>query len=132
MCGNNYEDAARFLQVSRECERLRMCEDDYERAGVPMLPVLKSSEYVCVSIVRYSWVMVLVSLVLIPVAPMGPVYAVSAVVLGALFVYEAYRLLGAARRNDENLLSRAMRLFHYSISYLALLFLAIAIDPFIF
>ncbi|MTB27212.1 MAG: protoheme IX farnesyltransferase [Actinobacteria bacterium] len=107
-------------------------KDDYERAGVPMLPVLKSSEYVCVSIVRYSWVMVLVSLVLIPVAPMGPVYAVSAVVLGALFVYEAYRLLGAARRNDENLLSRAMRLFHYSISYLALLFLAIAIDPFIF
>ncbi|CAB4888735.1 unannotated protein [freshwater metagenome] len=107
-------------------------KDDYERAGVPMLPVLKSSEYVCVSIVRYSWVMVLVSLVLIPVAPMGPVYAVSAAVLGALFVYEAYRLLGAARRNDENLLSRAMRLFHYSISYLALLFLAIAIDPFIF
>jgi protoheme IX farnesyltransferase len=107
-------------------------KDDYERAGVPMLPVLKSSEHVCVSIVRYSWVMVLVSVALIPVAPMGPVYSVAAIVLGALFIYEAYRLLGAARRNDEKLLSRAMRLFHYSISYLALLFLAVAIDPFIF
>jgi len=107
-------------------------KDDYERAGVPMLPVLKSSEHVCVSIVRYSWVMVLVSVALIPVAPMGPVYSLAAIVLGALFIYEAYRLLGAARRNDEKLLSRAMRLFHYSISYLALLFLAIAIDPFIF
>ncbi len=107
-------------------------KDDYERAGVPMLPVLKSSEHVCVAIIRYSWVMVLVSLALIPVAPMGPVYSVAAVVLGAVFIYEAYRLLGAARREDENLLSRAMRLFHYSISYLALLFLAVAIDPFIF
>ena len=105
-------------------------KDDYERAGVPMLPVLKSSEHVCVNIIRYSWVMVLVSLVLIPVAPMGPVYSVAAIVLGALFLFEAYRLLGAARRSDENLLSRAMRLFHYSISYLALLFLAVAIDPF--
>ncbi len=107
-------------------------KDDYERAGVPMLPVLKSSEFVCVNIVRYSWVMVLVSLALIPVAPMGPVYSIAALVLGGLFIYEAYRLLAAARRNDEKLLSRAMRLFHYSISYLALLFLAVAIDPFIF
>jgi len=107
-------------------------KDDYERAGVPMLPVLKSSEHVCVAIIRYSWVMVLVSLALIPVAPMGPIYSVAAAILGAVFILEAYRLLGAARREDENLLSRAMRLFHYSISYLALLFLAVAIDPFIF
>lgn len=107
-------------------------KDDYERAGVPMLPVLKSAEFVCVSIVRYSWVMVLVSLLLIPVAPMGPVYSISAVVLGAVFLYEAYRLLGAARRKEDAINTIAMRLFHYSISYLALLFLAVAIDPFVF
>ena len=107
-------------------------KDDYERAGVPMLPVLKSSEFVCVSIVRYSWVMVLASLLLIPVAPMGPVYSASAVILGGVFLFEAYRLLGAARRKEEEINLIAMRLFHYSISYLALLFLAVAIDPFAF
>ncbi len=106
-------------------------KDDYARAGVPMLPVLKSAQYVCVSIVRYSWVMVLVSLVLIPVAPMGPVYSVSAVILGAVFLFQAYRLLGAARRGEDEINLIAMRLFHYSISYLALLFLAVAIDPFV-
>ncbi len=107
-------------------------KDDYARAGVPMLPVLKSAQFVCVSIVRYSWVMVLVSLVLIPVAPMGPVYSVSAVILGAVFLFQAYRLLGAARRGEDEINLIAMRLFHYSISYLALLFLAVAIDPFVF
>ncbi len=107
-------------------------KDDYERAGIPMLPVLKTSEQVTDSILRYSWVMVLVSLALIPIAPMGPVYDVAAVILGGVFLYEAYRLRSAARGTDENLLAIAMKLFHYSITYLALLFLAVAIDPFVF
>ncbi|MDD2817262.1 MAG: heme o synthase [Candidatus Nanopelagicales bacterium] len=107
-------------------------KDDYERAGIPMLPVLKTSEQVTQSILRYSWVMVLVSLALIPVAPMGPVYDVSAIVLGAVFMVEAYRLRSAARKANEDLLALAMRLFHYSITYLALLFLAVAVDPFVF
>ncbi|CAB4664358.1 unannotated protein [freshwater metagenome] len=107
-------------------------KDDYDRAGIPMLPVLKTSVQVTDSILRYSWVMVLVSLVLIPIAPMGPVYDIAAVLLGGLFLYEAYRLRKAARKSDENLLAIAMRLFHYSITYLALLFLAVAIDPFVF
>ena len=107
-------------------------KDDYQRAGVPMLPVLKSAEFVCVSIVRYSWVMVAVSLLLIPVAPMGPVYSASAVLLGGVFLFQAYRLLGAARSKEDEINIIAMRLFHYSISYLALLFLAVAIDPFVF
>ena len=72
-------------------------KDDYERAGIPMLPVLKTSEQVTDSILRYSWVMVLVSLALIPIAPMGPVYDVAAVILGGVFLYEAYRLRSAAR-----------------------------------
>ena len=107
-------------------------KDDYERAGIPMLPVLKTSVQVTDSILRYSWVMVLVSLALIPMAPMGPVYVIASVLLGGLFMYEAYRLRRAARKSDENLLAIAMRLFHYSITYLALLFLAVAIDPFVF
>ena len=107
-------------------------KDDYERAGVPLLPVLKSAEFVCVSILRYSWVMVAMSLLLIPVGHMGPVYSASAALLGAVFLYEAYRLLGAARRKEAGINVIAMRLFHYSISYLALLFLAVAIDPFVF
>ena len=107
-------------------------KDDYERAGIPMLPVLKTSEQVTQSILRYSWVMVLVSLALIPVAPMGPVYDIAAVLLGVVFMVEAYRLRSAARKANENLLSLAMRLFHYSITYLALLFLAVAVDPFVF
>ncbi len=91
-------------------------KDDYERAGIPMLPVLKTSEQVTDSILRYSWVMVLVSLALIPIAPMGPVYDVAAVILGGVFLYEAYRLRSAARGTDENLLAIAMKIFHYSIT----------------
>ena len=107
-------------------------KDDYERAGIPMLPVLKTSVQVTNSILRYSWVMVLVSLALLPSARMGPVYYVAAIILGGLFLFEAYRLRSAARNSDENLLTIAMRLFHYSITYLALLFLAVAVDPFVF
>ena len=107
-------------------------KDDYERAGIPMLPVLKTSVQVTQSILRYSWVMVLVSLALIPVAPMGPVYDAAAVLLGTVFMVEAFRLRSAARKAREDLLALAMRLFHYSITYLALLFLAVAVDPFVF
>ena len=107
-------------------------KDDYERAGIPMLPVLKTSMQVTQSILRYSWVMVLVSLALIPVAPMGPVYDAAAVLLGTVFMVEAFRLRSAARKAREDLLALAMRLFHYSITYLALLFLAVAVDPFVF
>ena len=74
--------------------------------------------------------MVACSQVLIPIAPMGWVYAISAVALGALFLVMAYRL-HAAIVTDANVERQAMRVFHGSISYLALLFLAVAIDPFV-
>ena len=73
--------------------------------------------------------MVLTSLVLIPVAPMGVVYTVAAVVLGAVFLLEAHLLRRRALSGTADV--RPMRLFHWSITYLALLFLAVAIDPFI-
>ena len=70
--------------------------DDYAAAGVPMLPVEQGPVAVGRQIVVYSWVMVATSLVLVPVASMGWVYAVTAVLAGALFLVEAHRLL--ARR----------------------------------
>ena len=105
--------------------------DDYKAAGIPMLPVVKPAPFVTRSILRYSVVMVVVSLVLIPIAPMGALYTVVAVVLGALFIIQAIRLNRAARAEREDVLVIAMKLFHGSITYLALLFLAVAVDPFL-
>jgi protoheme IX farnesyltransferase len=111
--------------------------DDYAAAGVPMLPVVADVVVVARRIVAYSWVMVAVSLLLWPVAHTGPFYVVSAAVLGVGFLVEAHRLLARARAaSSEGSLSGAslvsiapMRLFHGSITYLTLLFVAIAIDP---
>ena len=105
--------------------------EDYANAGVPMLPVVRNDLQVTASILRYSWVMVAVSLGLIWVAPMGWVYAVTAVVVGAVFLAMAHRLRKAAKANDPEINATAMRLFHWSITYLALLFLAVALDPFV-
>jgi heme o synthase len=104
-------------------------KEDYANAGVPMLPVVAEDVAVGRQIVGYSWVTVLTSLALVPVAGMGWVYAVAAVVAGAVFVVEAHRLLGRARRGVAGPALQAMRLFHFSISYLTLVFLAVAVDP---
>lgn len=104
--------------------------DDYAAAGVPMLPVVASRRRVGVEILIYSVVMIAASLVLIPVAPMGWVYTVIAITLGVLFLAEAIGLMRRIARSAPDEDVKPMRLFHGSISYLALLFLAIAIDPF--
>lgn len=104
--------------------------EDYEAAGIPMLPVVRTPREVSRSIVLYSWVMVATSIVLIPVAGMGWVYGIAAIVLGAAFLALAYRLHRGTRGSDD-VTPLAMRLFHFSITYLALLFLAVAVDPFI-
>jgi protoheme IX farnesyltransferase len=106
--------------------------DDYAAAGVPMLPVVRTDAQVANSIIAYAWVMVGVSLLLIPVAPMGWVYGVGAAILGAAFMYEAYLLKRRIATGAESVTATAMRLFHGSITYLALLFLLVAIDPFVF
>ncbi|WP_419866230.1 heme o synthase [Ornithinimicrobium cerasi] len=103
--------------------------DDYAAAGVPMLPVVAEDVAVGRRIVVYAWVTVLASLLLVPVAPMGWIYTVTAVVSGALFVLESHRLHGRARAGVSGPQLGAMRLFHYSISYLTLLFLGVAVDP---
>lgn len=103
-------------------------KEDYAAAGVPMLPVVNTTRVVARQIVVYSWVMVGVSLLLVPIAPMGWLYTIAATGLGALFLYEAHALLARVTRGQD---AAPMRLFHWSITYLSLLFLAIAIDPFI-
>jgi protoheme IX farnesyltransferase len=100
---------------------------DYEAAGVPMLPVVAPPAAVARQIVRYSWAMVAATVVLVPVGHMTVLYAATAVVLGAVFLLEAYRLQGRVRAGAADL--KPMRLFHWSISYLSLLFVMVAIDP---
>jgi len=102
--------------------------EDYAAAGVPMLPVVAEPAAVARQVVAYSWVMVAVSLLLWPVAGTTPVYGAAAVVLGAAFLREAYLLLGRAR-SGAPVEGAAMRLFHGSITYLTLLFVAVAVDP---
>jgi heme o synthase len=106
--------------------------DDYSTAGVPMLPVERGPVAVGRQIVAYSWVMVATSLVLVPVAPMGWVYAVTAVLAGGLFLAEAHRLLRSAKAGATGTALKPMRLFHYSITYVTLVFLAVAVDPLLF
>jgi protoheme IX farnesyltransferase len=103
--------------------------DEYAAAGVPMLPVEKSSAEVAVQIIRYSWVMVAISLSLIPIGHMNWLYSLIAVASGAIFLYEAYALQTRVRNDALDLLP--MKLFHWSITYLSLIFLAIGIDPFV-
>ena len=105
--------------------------EDYAAAGVPMLPVVRTETQVASSIVRYSWVMVATSLLLVPVAPMGWVYGIGAAVLGGAFLTEAHLLKRRIAAGSADVAATAMRLFHGSITYLALLFLLVALDPFL-
>jgi protoheme IX farnesyltransferase len=101
-------------------------KQDYTDAGVPMLPVVRNNQTVGVQIILYAWALVASTLLLIPVASMGLVYAITALITGAWFVVESYRLYRQAIVGE---IANPMRLFHGSISYLTVLFVAIAIDP---
>jgi protoheme IX farnesyltransferase len=99
-------------------------KDDYARASVPMLPVVATPQTVARRVVWYSWAMVGTSL-LLALDASGPVYLLSAVGLGAVFLREAHVLERQVRNGAA---FKPMRLFHFSITYLALLFLAVALD----
>ena len=96
--------------------------DDYERAHIPMLPVVRGERETLRQIVVYSAVLVALSFLLLPTRTVGLVYAVTAAVLGAGFLYLAWLL---QRRPGPR---AALALFRYSISYLSLLFAAMAVD----
>ncbi len=96
--------------------------DDYEAADVPMLPVVASFDTTARQIIAYTVGLWAVSLVFHPLADMGPIYLIAAVVLGGVFTWHAVAL---ARSGTYE---RAMRLFKYSITYITLLFGAMAVD----
>ncbi|WP_434811574.1 heme o synthase [Microbacterium sp. bgisy189] len=99
---------------------------DYDEADVPMLGATRNGSQVGLQVILYAWATVASSLLLIPVAPMGLVYTVSAVVFGGWFIYESHVLYTRAVRGEQ---MKPMRVFHASITYLTLLFVAIAVDP---
>ena len=96
--------------------------DDYRLADVPMLPAVVGSRKAADPILRYTVALVAASLVLTPVADLGAIYTAVAVVAGLGFIALAVRL----RRTPTS--ASAMRLFTYSISYVTLLFAAMAVD----
>lgn len=106
-------------------------KDDYARVGVPMLPVIATNQVVAKQIVIYSWAMVVVSLLLTPLGYTGWFYTVVAVLAGAFWLREAHALRGRARSGVTGAKLKEMRLFHWSITYVSLLFVAVAVDPFL-
>jgi len=96
--------------------------DDYSAAGVPMLPSVAPFEHTSRQILIYTVALWVISLVFAPVAHMGLIYLVSAIVLGAVFLGFAVQL------RKEATSKAAMRLFGYSITYVTLLFGAMAVD----
>jgi len=101
--------------------------DDYEAAHIPMLPVVASIRRTCLEILLYTAALVAVSLGFAAVAQMGLLYTVTAAVLGAVFLAMAGRLWRLARL-DLATTREAMRLFKFSITYLTVLFVAMAGD----
>ncbi len=101
--------------------------DDYAAANVPMLPVVASLRRTTLEILVYTVVLWALSVLVGPVAGLGWIYAVSALVLGGAFTFFAARLYVLAR-TDRADVARAMRLFHFSITYLTALFVLMAVD----
>jgi heme o synthase len=97
-------------------------KDDYAAAGVPMLPVVRGARETSNQILYYTVLLVTVTLLLVPAGRMGVIYLAAALALGAAFIWRALAL----RRDLSG--QRAIRLFSFSNTYLALLFAAMAVD----
>jgi protoheme IX farnesyltransferase len=97
---------------------------DYARASIPMLPVVASVRRVNVEIIVFTWLTVASSLAVWPLG-MSPIYGIPAAVVGVIFLIEAHRLCRRASRGEP---IRPMRLFHWSTTYLTILFAAVALD----
>lgn len=97
-------------------------KDDYARAGIPMLPVVRSSEHTRWQMLLYSILMVMLTFILTPLQAMGPLYLVLALLFGAIFLGYAWN----AWRTGEQ--THIWGLYRYSLLYLALLFSAMVLD----
>jgi protoheme IX farnesyltransferase len=98
-------------------------KDDYKAAGVPMLPTVRTERQVTFQIVIYTWLTVLATLALAPAA--GWLYASVALVAGVWFLAMAHQLYAGVRRGES---VKPLKLFLQSNNYLAVVFLALAID----
>ncbi|EOR70915.1 heme o synthase [Thermobifida fusca] len=103
--------------------------EDYAAANVPMLPVVASDRRVMLECVLYSWATVVVSLLLWPIADTTLLYPVAAAVLGVILLAQAHRLYNQVRAGVSGSKLKTMGFFHLSNAYLALLFVAVTIDP---
>ncbi len=99
--------------------------EDYARVDVPMLPVVASLRTTATRILGYTLLLWALTLLFAPVAGMGDLYVGAALVLGAVFVLYAVRLL------RDRTPQAAMRVFTWSITYITLLFGAMAADQLI-
>lgn len=96
--------------------------DDYRAANVPMLPAVVPFENAVRQMIGHTLAMVTCTLILIPVADLGAIYAVSAVILGAVFIAAVFWL------SSRPTASASMRVFGYSITYVTVLFGAMTLD----
>ena len=108
-----------------------LLRDDYSRAGIPMLPVVKGVAATQRSILAYTVVVVATSLLFFfTTDAVGWTYLVAAVVLGAIFLSMAWRLVptASARSADPDARTEARQLYLYSLLYIALIFVAVMVD----
>lgn len=107
--------------------------DDYNAASVPMLGAIANARRVSVQVVLYAWATVVCSLLLLPMGYAGIVYTAVAGGAGIWFVYESHVLYRETQRDHSpaEMNRKAMKVFHISITYLSLVFVALAFDPFV-
>ncbi|WP_255691041.1 heme o synthase [Actinoplanes sp. DH11] len=104
-------------------------KDDYARAGIPMLPVVRSMRRVNFEIILYTVLTLASSFAAWALGlGLGPIYGVTAIVMGLAFLAEAIRFAYGSRGGAP---VKPMRLFHLSITYLTVVFMAIAVDALI-
>jgi protoheme IX farnesyltransferase len=96
--------------------------EDYRAAGVPMLPVVASMKETIRSMIAYSVILTVSTLVLVPVANLGLIYGITALVFGVAFV------IGTIALGSNPTEARSMRLFSFSITYVSAIFLALTLD----
>lgn len=96
--------------------------DDYKAAGVPMMPVVVSLERTVRSMTIYAVLLTLSTLILVPVADLGWIYGITALVFGVAFV------IGSIRLGIDPSPKRSMRLFTFSITYVTAVFVALTVD----